>query len=151
MILSDVGRIGRRVGGWLLPALVLGLLVVSLRGPIVAWLFGDEIYDEEAIREWVREARVEATGLPQLANVYLELVHGEEKLKSELERADGDRLADLIQSLDSQEQRLDTTREELQEFLKALGNPPTKLGIEASCRSFPSFIASNCTSPPRAS
>jgi signal transduction histidine kinase len=127
MNLREAGRWWRRIAGWLLPALIVGLLVVSLRGPIVVWLFGDEIYDEEAIREWVREARVEAAGLPQLAKTYLELVNGEEKLKTEIEHATGDRLASLTESLDAQEQRLETQREELQEFLKALGNPPTKL------------------------
>ena len=127
MNLRSAGRWWRRIGGLLVPALVVGLLIASLRGPIVAWLFGDEMYDEEAIREWVREARIEATGLPQLANVYLELVRGEEKLKAEIEHASGDQLATASEALDAQQQRLETKREELQEFLKALGNPSTKL------------------------
>jgi signal transduction histidine kinase len=127
MNLGDTGLWWRRIGGFVVPALVVGLLALSLRGPIVAWLFGDVIYDEEAIREWVREARVEATGLPQLANVYLGLVHGEEKLKAEIEHATGDRQLTLFEALDAQQQRLETKREEIQVFLKALGNPSTKL------------------------
>jgi signal transduction histidine kinase len=126
-LLRDVGLRWRRVGGFLVPALVLGLLVVSLRGPIVAWLFGDEIYDDQAIREWVREARIEAAGLPQLAKSYLELVHGEAKLKAEMQHATGERRSSLAQALDEQDQRLEAVREEIQEFLKALGDPPTKI------------------------
>ncbi len=49
-------------------------------------LHGEEIYDQEAIREWVREARV-FTSLPELVRGYLELAQRRRDLTGQLTAA----------------------------------------------------------------
>lgn len=98
----------------LLPPLVLiALAVSSVYEPVRWWLRGQEIYDQEAMQEWLREARVYTT-LPDLARQYLELVDLPE---SHPIRQDENIYADRLQS----------KREEIREHLAALGNPPTKI------------------------
>ncbi len=112
----------------LLPPLFLALLVVLLlREPVTWWLYGEEIYDQEAMKEWIREAR-NAKTLPELAKEYIDLLGQERRLEHELTGAHGD----------SDRRRLETARrtvqeetaakrEEIGEFLKAVGEPPTKI------------------------
>ena len=78
----------------------------SLRGPITVWLRGTEIFDEEAIREWVREARIESANLPELTRVYLEMVRHESQLKALADQASSDSRANLQSTLNAHEQRL---------------------------------------------
>jgi signal transduction histidine kinase len=114
-----------RLGGWIVPAILIGVVLLSLRGPVAIWLRGTEIFDEEAIREWVREARIESANLPELARRYLELVERETQLNRIAEEATGDDRVNLLNSLRELESRLDVKREEIGEFLKSLGSPPT--------------------------
>src|SRR5271155_1491388 len=88
--------------------LIVGVVFLPLREPLVWWLHGDQIYDQEAIKEWLREARVYST-LPELSREYLDLVR---------KTADREPVP---------EARLNLKREEIFEHLKALGNPPTKM------------------------
>src|SRR5258708_32831598 len=55
-----------------LAALVLlwGLLGAVLTDPVLAWLHGDEKYDEAAVREWVEETRVHRETLRDMAQEY---------------------------------------------------------------------------------
>ncbi len=117
----------RRLGGWAVPIALLGIVLLSLRGPVDVWLRGAELFDEETMREWVREARIEAANLPELTRSYLDMIRRESQLKSLIDRATGEGRDNLRNSLNAHEQRLDIKREEIQEFLKALGNPPTRL------------------------
>lgn len=100
------------------PLLLCALVVLALWEPIGWWLAGEEIYDQEAIKEWVREARVFNT-LPELIEQYLELEERYRQLRArpKVHRAEREAL----------EHRRDVKREEIQEHLKALGNPPTKI------------------------
>lgn len=102
----------------LLPPLVLGALVFfMLREPLSFWIHGDTIYDQEAIKEWIREARVFNT-LPELLQSYLELAQKYRQAQED-HSASG--------TLRQLEWRLARKREEIQEHLKALGSPPTKM------------------------
>ena len=52
------------------PVLLWGLVVFALKEPVQVWLQGDARYDEEAVREWIKEARIQRT-LPEMAADYL--------------------------------------------------------------------------------
>ena len=57
----------------LFPAVLAALVVFALREPLSWWLHGEEIYDQEAIKEWVREARVGFRTLPELVKDFAQL------------------------------------------------------------------------------
>jgi signal transduction histidine kinase len=108
----------------LLPPLILGALVfLTLREPLAWWIQGEQIYDQEAIREWVREARVYTT-LPELVQSYLELG---EKYQLLLQKHTTSSKGAPTGERNQLEYRLTRKREEIFEHLKALGNPPTKM------------------------
>ncbi|MCI0681210.1 MAG: HAMP domain-containing histidine kinase [Gemmataceae bacterium] len=111
----------------LLPPLILAALVVLvLREPVAWWLHGQEIYDQEAIKEWIREARNVKT-LPELVKEYLDL-HGRERLLAEqAAAADEDERRRLERLQDAAHEEMAGKREEIGEFLKSIGNPPTKI------------------------
>ena len=96
----------------ILPPLILAaLLIFLLREPVTWWLYGEEIYDQEAIKEWIREARNVKT-LPELVTEYLD-VHAHER-----------RLARQMASTDEDQRRRHAAlekvafkREEIEEFL----------------------------------
>src|SRR6516165_5590180 len=48
------------------PLLMCGLLLLLLQEPLRWWLHGEEIYDEQAMVEWLREARIGFKTLPEL-------------------------------------------------------------------------------------
>ena len=53
------------------PVLMAALAFLLLREPLVSWLQGDARYDQEALAEWVREARIVDT-LPGLVTSFLQ-------------------------------------------------------------------------------
>lgn len=122
-------RLARRAGGWAVPVVLLAIVLLTLRGPIEAWLRGSELFDEETIREWLREARVESATLPELTRGIVEMLQREAKLKEALAAIDQDADDQAIvgNQLLQQRQRIGIKREEIHEFLKAMGNPPTRL------------------------
>lgn len=126
-MIGNLIRTLRRIAGWAVPIVLLAIVVFTLRGPVALWLRGSELFDEEAMREWIREARIESATLPDLTRIYLESVRREEELKTLVEQATGETQARLSNDLRAQEQRLAIKREEIQEFLKALANPTTRL------------------------
>jgi signal transduction histidine kinase len=110
-----------------LPPVLIGLLLAFLlREPIRWWLRGEEIYDQENMREWIREARAPAS-LPDLTRRYLDLAERRSKVRRELEAGDDSRKPLLRNELRSIEQRLEEQREEMLEHLQTLGNAPTKM------------------------
>ncbi|MCI0742533.1 MAG: HAMP domain-containing histidine kinase [Gemmataceae bacterium] len=113
-------RLWRWARALLPPMLLAALVILALREPLSWWLHGEEIYDQEAIKEWVREARVNKS-LPELAGEYLELARLVNKTMHE---SSDPWLAGKIRELGD---RMRYKREEIQESLKALGNPPTKM------------------------
>lgn len=110
-----------------LPPTVLAVLViVVLREPLSWWLHGEEIYDQEAIKEWIREARV-FTSLPELLRGYLDLADRRWHLYEQLQVVDPFQRDRIKRELRALQEPLALKREEIQEHLKALGNPPTKM------------------------
>jgi len=111
----------------LLPPLFLAaLVIVFLREPVTWWLYGEEIYDQEAMKEWIREARNTKT-LPELAKEYLDLLAHERRLEKDVSAAHGERRDRLETARRIAEEATGVKREEIEEFLKALGNPLTKI------------------------
>lgn len=124
---ASVADFLRRFAGWLAPVVLIGIVVLALRGPVAVWLRGAELFDEEAMREWIREARIESANLPQLAQTYLDMARREDELRAAVSQSTGLARLRIENELRAHEQRLEIKREEIQEFLKALGNPPTRL------------------------
>src|SRR5262249_35016087 len=113
------------VRAFLPPVVLAALVFLALREPLSWWLHGEGIYDQEAIREWVREARVFTT-LPDLVRVYLDMAGRRNQLKDRLQASTADQ--DQAQrDLRDLEKSLAMKREDIHEHLKALGNPPTKM------------------------
>lgn len=102
---------------FLAPIFLCALVLLTLREPLVWWLQGEERYDQEALREWLREARVFQT-LPELVQAYLALADRYQRLEKE-EAPSSERHATR--------QRMAEKREEIEEHLRALGNPPTRM------------------------
>ncbi|MFO0863299.1 MAG: HAMP domain-containing sensor histidine kinase [Gemmataceae bacterium] len=110
-----------------LPPVLIGLLLAFLlREPIRWWLRGEEIYDQENMREWIREARAPSS-LPDLTRRYLDLAERRSKVRHELGGGDESRTPFLRSELRGIEQRLEDQREEILEHLQTLGNAPTKM------------------------
>ena len=128
MATTNLVRAGHLVRAVAPPVLLAILVYFALREPLTWWLHGEEIYDQEAVREWVREARVQgASNLPELVKGYIELADLEQKKISEAREAPPERRHQLEGELHDLERRLATKREEVLELLKSLGTPPTKI------------------------
>ena len=69
MQVRQVWPIVRALG---VPLLVAGLAFLLLREPIAFWLRGEDTYDQEALAEWIREARLDKT-LHELVRRLIEL------------------------------------------------------------------------------
>jgi signal transduction histidine kinase len=112
--------LGRFLASVLPPVLLCGLLYLLLHEPVQWWLRGEEIYDDQAMKEWVREARIGIRTLPELLN---DLAERSAAASQRLKAADGDPHVSAGQVLFQIEQK----REEIREMLRALGSPPTKI------------------------
>ena len=96
------------------PLLMCGLLLLLLWEPLRWWLRGEEIYDEQAMVEWLREARIGFKTLPELLR----------------ELTDAARQHTQKLRTDASQQPIVThndKRAEIQEMLRALAAPPTKV------------------------
>jgi signal transduction histidine kinase len=110
-VLSE--RTWRSLRGLAAPVLLWGLLVAVLARPLMSWLRGEEEYDRAALQEWIEEARVFRRSLPEMVRDYVrDLDHA----RAADPNAGPDR--DLI---------LKAKAEEIEEHLKSIGNPPTKM------------------------
>jgi signal transduction histidine kinase len=96
------------------PLLMCGLLLLLLQEPLHWWLHGEEIYDEQAMVEWLRESRIGFKTLPELLR---ELIRSAREHAAKL-RTDSSRSPIL-----AHEQK----RLEIQEMLRAMAAPPTKI------------------------
>lgn len=110
-MLSD--RTWRYLRGLAAPVLLWGLFVAVLARPLSAWLHGDEEYDRAALQEWIEEARVFRNSLPELVRDYLKDLDAK---RHQNPQAGPD--TDLV---------LKAKTEEIEEHLKSIGNPPTKM------------------------
>jgi signal transduction histidine kinase len=115
---SNLAKLWRYVRPILPPVLLCALVALVLREPIVLWLSGEEKYDQEALREWIREARNSQT-LPDLVSEYLTQADLVKRLQQQ-EPASG-------QDPRVEQGRRDLKREEVFQHLKALAEPPTKM------------------------
>jgi signal transduction histidine kinase len=100
----------------LAPVLLGGLLYLLLREPLQWWLRGEEIYDEQAVKEWIRESRIGFRTLPELLKDLVTAAgrHTEE-LRGHPEKS--------LSAIGPHEQK----RAEIQEMLRAMAAPPTKV------------------------
>ncbi len=96
------------------PLLMGALLLLLLQEPLRWWLHGEEIYDEQAMAEWLRESRIGFKTLPELVRELVESA----RQRSATGRAGADQ-----STVGEHEQK----RAEIQEMLRALGAPPTKI------------------------
>src|SRR5262245_29068336 len=71
---SAWARPWRYARGLLAPLLVCALLVAAIQGPVRDWLRGPEHYDEEVLREWLRETRNPDRNLQEIVADYLEAI-----------------------------------------------------------------------------
>jgi signal transduction histidine kinase len=119
------GRYARALAA---PLFLWALLLVALREPIRAWLRGENTYDREALQEWLEEARAgNRETLSEMIDAYLDRAgHHAELLRrpapsdpaeaGRLAVQQGQALGDLL-----------VKREEIEIYLKGLGEPPTKM------------------------
>jgi signal transduction histidine kinase len=119
MARSRLHGIVRFLGPLLPPLLLCGFLFFLLREPLDWWLHGEEIYDEQTIKEWVREARVGFRTLPELLKDFAKI---SERCSAQLREAEQNPIA-LETTLYQHERK----RAEIREMLKVLGAPPTKI------------------------
>lgn len=121
----DAGRWWRVIRPAVPPALLAALFYFTLREPLEWWLSGEEKYDQETLKEWIREARVNQT-LSELARDYvaqaeeLRQITPKPGTKQAGTNAEDDRVR-------SARFWLGIKRDEIYEFLQSLGNPTTKM------------------------
>jgi signal transduction histidine kinase len=106
-------RYGR---AWLAPVLIWVLVAAALIDPLRTWVGGQDSYDQDALLEWLAEARNHDQTLPEMIDRYLRRVEEYARLK-ETQGKDGSTLLRLIA----------LKREEIYQHLRALGEPPTQL------------------------
>jgi signal transduction histidine kinase len=108
-----------------LPVLMVGLAFLMLREPLVAWLQGDDRYDQQALSEWVREARVYQT-LPELAEKLWELKDRYRDLEAGLQNPDL-RARPSNDEVQAVKHQLDSKREQIEVHLQSMCDPVTKV------------------------
>lgn len=96
------------------PLMLCGLLLLLLQEPLRWWLHGEEIYDEQAMVEWLREARIGFKTLPELLREMVDSARQQTvKLRTDASQSP------IVTHEDK--------RAEIQEMLRALAAPPTKV------------------------
>jgi signal transduction histidine kinase len=127
---TDFSRPGppRRSSAWLrqaaffLGALLLAALIAyALQGPLEHYLYGQEDYDQTALRDWLDEARCSRETLRELIDGYLTRAQAYHALP-EAKEGDPD-----FPRRELEHFAVATRREEIREHLQALGTPATKL------------------------
>jgi signal transduction histidine kinase len=105
------------------PILIVGLVFLLLREPLAFWLRGEDTYDQEALVEWIREARLYQT-LPELVNRFLELKASYHQLQ---ERAKDPRTRPSNDELRTLQALIESKREEIRVHIQAMCDPLTKV------------------------
>jgi signal transduction histidine kinase len=120
------GGFGRYARALAAPLLLWALLLVALREPIRAWLRGENTYDREALQEWLEEARAgNRETLSEMIDAYLDRARRHaELLRRPADPTEAGRLA--VQQSQALGDLL-VKREEIEIYLKGLGEPPTKM------------------------
>ena len=97
----------------LTPLLLAAVVFYFMREPLNYWQHGEMLYDEQAIKEWVREARVGDRSLPELLRDFLKEAQSTSKELQANPASEARILSEHGQK-----------RAEIQELLKALSLPP---------------------------
>jgi signal transduction histidine kinase len=98
----------------MLAPLLLGALVFYfLREPLTYWRDGEKMYDEQAMQEWVREARIGSNSLPALLK---DLLKQSADCTTRLQAAQGILLDSILKEHTDK-------RAEIKEMLQGLGQP----------------------------
>jgi signal transduction histidine kinase len=93
------------------PLLVLAL-ALTLWEPVAWWLHGEERYDRHALKEWIQQSKI-SYRLPELVHKLLDLDEQYRHLQGSARQ--------------QAEQQLLEQREQIRVFLRALGEPVTKM------------------------
>jgi signal transduction histidine kinase len=91
-----------------------GLLFLLMQEPLHWWMHAEEIYDKQAMKEWIREARTPVKTLPELLR---ELIDAADEASRKL--AEGSSQTPIGQ--------YQQKRDEVEEMLRAMAAPPTKI------------------------
>jgi signal transduction histidine kinase len=120
-------QLGSFVRGFWVPLLMMALAFLLLREPLESWLQGDDRYDQEALAEWVKEARLHQT-LPELIDNYLQLKDRYADIQSRAQSADP-RVQSTTTNDDLQAARhqLDSKREQIEVHLQSMCDAVTKV------------------------
>lgn len=119
-----VRRLWRYGRALLAPVLIWVTLLTMLWQPVRDWLRSEEIYDVAALQEWLEEARNADATLGDLVEGYDKRARNYLKLRADREgRQERDpTLAEL-----TARERMVVKREEINQHLRALGEPATKM------------------------
>ncbi len=126
-------RFGRYARALAAPLVIWVLVVVALRAPLSNWLQGEDSYDQDALKEWLDEARGFRETLREMVASYLERVGR----LAELERQAGPEGKPTVELLLARKDAY-VKRMEIYAHLEALGNPPTKI-FAGQLPLFPTF------------
>jgi signal transduction histidine kinase len=107
------------------PILVAALAILLLREPIVAWLQGEDKYDQDILGEWILDARIHQT-LPDLAG---DLLQARDRYRNLVQRASSadPKARPSTDDIRSALAAADHKREPIEVFLSALCDPVTKV------------------------
>lgn len=97
----------------ILPGLFWLLALAALADPLSLWLSGESRFEQDAIKEWLEEARISRRTLPELIESYLRLAPAG--------------AVTIDEGADIRWQSALVRREEIREHLRALGEPISKL------------------------
>lgn len=122
-------RWGRRAwslirAAWL-PALMTGLAFLLLREPLQLWLEGEDRYDQDAIAEWVREARVYVS-LPEAVESFLQAQERYRDLEAR-SRDPNPSKRPPNDELETARYLVGSKREQIEVHLRSLCDPVTKV------------------------
>lgn len=101
----------------LAPLLLAAIVLYFLREPLNYWRQGETLYDEQAIQEWVREARVGSSSLPEMLKDFNDYAAAS---TADLKTATPGSAASIRFEHDQK-------REEIKQLIAALCVPPTKI------------------------
>jgi hypothetical protein len=108
------------------PILVTGLFFLLLREPLAFWLRGEDTYDQEALVEWIREARLYQT-LPDLVGHLLDLKARHRDLEEKARSNNPASARPSNDELRNAKSLIDSKREEIRVHLQAMCDPVTKV------------------------
>ena len=102
--------------GWylfLLPLFFWAIALFAISDALLFWIKGEAKYEQNILKEWLEEARVFRKSLPELIDNYRKLISRDS--------------TKLGPPQDELKQMVLVRREEIDQHLRALGEPPTKI------------------------